>query len=567
MAVIASLALDGCADSSPTGSGAVFTTIDELQAIDVDAQINPYNAKANEFGGYNKMQLAWGKNSLSNPNHLYPGLAAKWSLSADGSALAAHLQPDAKWSDGTPVTSKDVKTSVALGISQGNNPVSIGIVNSGAHPGDPAPHRRHRHSATARQPPADADDHRSYRLRIALPLCTQSSIWHDVRERIRSSRPHRATTGWSAATRSTLATRSRQRANCERIGGAHMIEATGLVKNYRARRGSLGSTVRALRGADVSIPDGGAVSIIGESGCGNTTLGRILAGVESADGGEISVNGVGLSSLRRKQRRIALQRVQLIHQDPYSALNPTRTVEAILTDALRLRAKQTKRDERWIREPMHELLTMVGLDAEFTLPRYPHQLSGGMRQRVVIARALSVDPHVLVADEAVSMLDVSLRLGILALLRRLRAELGVSELFVTHDVATARYIGEDSQIYMLYRGTVVEQGPADDVIMRPVHPYTQSLLSAIPILKGLEAEPVVRIVPIAPLDESQSDTGCLFAARCPVAHTECESTTPPLVPLERVSPDSGSPGGEHRNACLFPEVRAVVALESGSAPV
>ncbi|WP_394769831.1 ABC transporter ATP-binding protein [Lacisediminihabitans sp.] len=333
-----------------------------------------------------------------------------------------------------------------------------------------------------------------------------------------------------------------------------MIEATGLVKNYRARRGSLSSTVRALRGVDVTIPDGGAVSIIGESGCGKTTLGRILAGVESADGGEISINGVRLSSLRRNQRRIALQRVQLIHQDPYSALNPTRTVEAILTDALRLRAKQTKRDERWIRERMHELLAMVGLDAEYTLPRYPHQLSGGMRQRVVIARALSVDPDVLVADEAVSMIDVSLRLGILALLRRLRAELGVSVLFVTHDVATARYIGEDSQIYVLYRGTVVEQGPADDVIMSPVHPYTQSLLSAIPILKGLEAEPEVRVVPVAPLDDGQSDGGCLFAARCPVARAECVTTPPPLIALTSEV--------QHLHACLFPEVREVVAREA-----
>jgi oligopeptide/dipeptide ABC transporter ATP-binding protein len=333
-----------------------------------------------------------------------------------------------------------------------------------------------------------------------------------------------------------------------------MIEATGLVKNYRARRGSLSSTVRALRGVNVTIPDGGAVSIIGESGCGKTTLGRILAGVETADGGEISINGVRLSSLRGSQRRSALQRVQLIHQDPYSALNPTRTVEAILTDALRLRAKQTKRDERWVGERMHELLSMVGLDPEYTLPRYPHQLSGGMRQRVVIARALSVDPDVLVADEAVSMIDVSLRLGILALLRRLRAELGVSVLFVTHDVATARYIGEDSQIYVLYRGTVVEQGPADDVIQRPVHPYTQSLLSAIPTLKGLEAEPEVRVVPIAPLDDGQSDGGCLFAARCPVARDECATTSPPLIVLNS--------DADHHHACLFPEVRPVVALEA-----
>jgi peptide/nickel transport system substrate-binding protein len=127
--LVASLALAGCADGSGSGSRAIFTTIDELQAIDVNAPINPYNAKANEFDGYNKMQLAWGKNSLDNPNDLYPGLAASWKLSADGTALTAHLQPKAKWSDGTAVTAKDVKTSVALGISQGNNPVSVTVVD------------------------------------------------------------------------------------------------------------------------------------------------------------------------------------------------------------------------------------------------------------------------------------------------------------------------------------------------------------------------------------------------------------------------------------------------------
>ncbi|HEY8295777.1 MAG TPA: ABC transporter ATP-binding protein [Micrococcaceae bacterium] len=345
-----------------------------------------------------------------------------------------------------------------------------------------------------------------------------------------------------------------------------MIEAKGVAKSYRTRnRGSI-SIVHALRGIDLEIPDGGAVSIIGESGCGKTTLGRILAGMETASGGEIRIDGVSLASMGRKQRRLALQRIQLIHQDPYSALNPTRTVEAILTDPLNLRAKQTGRDQQWVQRRMHELLELVGLDAEYSLPRYPHQLSGGMRQRVVIARALTVDPEVLVADEAVSMIDVSLRLGILALLRRLRTELGVSVLFVTHDVATARYIGEDSRIYVLYRGTVVEQGLVDEVILRPVHPYTQSLLSAIPVLRGIEDQAPDLVFPVAPLDENQSDTGCLFVARCPFAHTECSASLPPLVlvPVDDGVPSSATP---HRHACLFPEAREVIAVAGGAGAV
>lgn len=341
-----------------------------------------------------------------------------------------------------------------------------------------------------------------------------------------------------------------------------MIEAAGIVKTYRAR-GHGGSDVHALRGVDFHVPDAGAVSIIGESGCGKTTLGRIIAGLETADSGEISVDGVALSSLRRSERGAALQRIQLIHQDPYSALNPTRTIESILTDPLNLRAKQTGRDQSWVARRRTELLELVGLDTEYTLPRYPHQLSGGMRQRVVIARALTVDPQVLVADEAVSMIDVSLRLGILALLRRLRSELGVSLLFVTHDVATARYIGEDSRIYVLYRGSVVEQGQADEVITNPQHPYTQSLLSAIPILRGLEREAADRVLPLAPLDEAQSDAGCLFTARCPFAREVCSTTVPQLVPVDL--PTGAQRGGvEHDHACLFPQSRDVIAVSTES---
>ena len=205
-----------------------------------------------------------------------------------------------------------------------------------------------------------------------------------------------------------------------------------------------------------------------------------------------------MSPLSHKQRQPYFRRIQLIHQDPYSALNPTRTVHQTLRRAAaRCGPRQDRPLVAWVDERAAELLELVGLDPGYVLPRYPHQLSGGMRQRVVIARALTVDPEMLVADEAVSMIDVSLRLGILALLKDLRERLGVSVLFITHDVATARYIGGDGELYVIYRGQVVERGPTDTIIAGPVHPYTQSLLSAIPVLHGLEEPGPERLMPSA----------------------------------------------------------------------
>lgn len=191
-----------------------------------------------------------------------------------------------------------------------------------------------------------------------------------------------------------------------------MIEARGITRTYPGRGGLLGrSPVRALRGVDFTIPDAGAVTFIGESGCGKATLGRILCGLEDFDSGELVIDGQPMKALRRRQRGPYFRRIQMIHQDPYSALNPTRTIEAILGDPLHLRARQLGKDAGWIRQRRAELLELVGLDPGYVLPRYPHMLSGGIRRRVVIARALTVDPEALVADEAVSMIDVSLRLG------------------------------------------------------------------------------------------------------------------------------------------------------------
>jgi oligopeptide/dipeptide ABC transporter ATP-binding protein len=331
-----------------------------------------------------------------------------------------------------------------------------------------------------------------------------------------------------------------------------MIEGRGLKKTFAGRGGLLRrGSVQALRGVDFTIPDGGAVSFIGESGCGKTTLGRILCGFEDFDGGDLVISGQSIGKLPRRRRAAHFRRIQMIHQDPYSALNPTRTIDRILADPLELRAHQLGKGGDWVRSRQDELLGMVGLDPGYVLPRYPHMLSGGMRQRVVIARALTVDPEVLVADEAVSMIDVSLRLGILELLRDLRTRLGVSLLFITHDVATARYIGQDSELYVIYRGVVVEQGNTDTVIQHPVHPYTQCLLSAIPVMRGLEEPGEQRLLPTGPLEESVEPPGCLFEPRCPFAAEDCRAGQPPLGHIG---------GAEQQHACLHPQTRSVVSV-------
>ncbi len=331
-----------------------------------------------------------------------------------------------------------------------------------------------------------------------------------------------------------------------------MIEVRGLTRTFARRGGLLArGSVQALRGVDVVIPDHGAVSLIGESGCGKTTFGRILCGFEQFDGGDVIVAGQSLRALKPKDRVPYFRRIQMIHQDPYSALNPTRTIAQILAAPLALRARQLGADRDWARHRRAELLGLVGLDPDYVLPRYPHMLSGGMRQRVVIARALTVDPGVLVADEAVSMIDVSLRLGILQLLTELRDKVGVSVLFITHDVATARYIGAGGELYVIYRGLVIEQGSTDTIIQRPRHPYTQALLSAVPVLRGIEQPGPDRVVPTGPLDEGAESPGCLFEPRCPFAAADCREAVPPL---------SRRGGTEQLHACLHPEHRSVVAV-------
>jgi peptide/nickel transport system ATP-binding protein len=219
-----------------------------------------------------------------------------------------------------------------------------------------------------------------------------------------------------------------------------------------------------------------------------------------------------------------------------------------------MRFRQTGADAAGVRDRAAELLRLVGLEPDAVLRKYPHQLSGGQRQRVVIARALTVDPEVLIADEAVSMIDVSMRLGILSLLRDLRTRLGISLVFITHDVATARYVGDSGELHVIYRGEVIERGPTDEVILAPVHPYTQCLLSAVPIMRGLEEPGPDRLAPLAALDERIETPGCLFQPRCPFATEQCSTEHP------KMSSDNG-----HRNACFHPTARHVIGVETRAA--
>ncbi|WP_020375687.1 oligopeptide/dipeptide ABC transporter ATP-binding protein [Sulfobacillus thermosulfidooxidans] len=335
-----------------------------------------------------------------------------------------------------------------------------------------------------------------------------------------------------------------------------MINVTNLVKVFPSRKGLLGhDAVVALRGVSFAIPDGGAISFIGESGSGKTTIGRILTGLETPSAGEIWWDDVNITALPQRQRLRFLRKVQLIQQDPYQALNPARTIEQALKDPLTVIAREQHKGPQWVQQRINEVLQMVGIEPVSVLDKYPHMLSGGQRQRIVIARALTVEPKVLVADEAVSMIDVSLRLGVLKLLRDLRDQFGISLFFITHDVAAARYVGQDGQLFVIYKGMIIESGQTDEVITHPYHPYTQALLSAVPVLKGLEIPGPDRYIPLrADEDGEIQDTVCLYESRCPFAQDQCRQTRPLLQ------------GDGHAHACHFPTVRRVVATARPEKP-
>ncbi len=309
-----------------------------------------------------------------------------------------------------------------------------------------------------------------------------------------------------------------------------ILEVDNLVKHYPLRRelgavlrGGAGERVRAVDGVSFGVGRGEVLALVGESGCGKTTTALTVLGLVEPSAGEVRFEGRPLHAELRRDRGLR-QAVQMVFQDPYESLNPRMRVSEIVAEPLEVHRLGTAAEQR---ERVRAALEEVGLrPAEEFIGRLPHELSGGQRQRVVIAAALVSGPRLLVADEPVSMLDVSIRAEILALLNELRRRRGISILFITHDLATAALFAD--RVAVMYLGRIVEIGPTAEVMEAPQHPYTRALLSVVPsivrrgreriILQGETPNPVA--IP----------AGCRFHPRCPLADAGCRSIDPALEP-------------------------------------
>jgi oligopeptide/dipeptide ABC transporter ATP-binding protein len=309
---------------------------------------------------------------------------------------------------------------------------------------------------------------------------------------------------------------------------------TPLIELERVSRtyGTPAGTITAVDDLSLALDHGQTVCIVGESGCGKTTTGRMLAGLLRPTSGRLLFEGKDVWRTKGTDLARFRRSVQLVHQDPYASLNPTRTVAATLAPPL---AKHKKAHGRAARAAMITLLERVGLTpAEDFLLKYPHQLSGGQRQRVSIARALTVDPRVIVADEAVSMVDVSIRISLLDLLHGLATEFQVATVLITHDLAVARYFARKGRIAVMYLGRVVELGSTEALVADPAHPYSTALIAAIP-----EADPTItRTKTRVPLRSAEIPSllnvppGCNFHPRCPLFEEGlCDVKVPELGDL------------------------------------
>ncbi|MEU6526874.1 dipeptide ABC transporter ATP-binding protein [Streptomyces sp. NPDC046924] len=343
-----------------------------------------------------------------------------------------------------------------------------------------------------------------------------------------------------------------------------ILEVSGLVKHYPLTRGIVirkqVGAVKAVDGVDFALDRGETLGIVGESGCGKSTVARMLVHLERPTAGTIRYKGEDITRLSGKALKAVRRNIQMVFQDPYTSLNPRMTVGDIIGEPYEIHPEVAPKGER--RRRVQDLLDVVGLNPEY-INRYPHQFSGGQRQRIGIARGLALHPEVIVADEPVSALDVSVQAQVVNLMDRLQSEFDLAFVFIAHDLSIVRHISD--RVGVMYLGRIVETGTDTQIYDHPTHPYTQALLSAVPVPDPAARDHRERIILTGDVPSPTNiPSGCRFRTRCWKARERC-ATEVPLLAVPEAFRAAGGPAA-HPSACHFAEEKRVVPVEKPPGP-